>query len=108
MPKHLHLLLLTGLLAVTTACQLLSPTAEEVAVHGDLHTIKFRPKTTSHGTFESFDDSYVKTIKDKATEICKGKKYEIVEHGAKPSTLLDKKDLDPRDHYFVIRCNLRS
>jgi len=99
-------LLLPALFILLSGCALFGPSVEEVAVHGDLHTIRFRPKSTSGSQFESYDDSYVKVVKAKASAICKGSKYEIVEHGAKPSTLFDKKDLDPRDHYFVIRCSV--
>lgn len=89
-----------------SACQLFGPSAaEEFAVHGDLHTLRYREQASSRSPFESFgDDAYVKKIKEKAREICKGSAYDIVEQGKKPSTLADRDDLDPRDNFWVIRC----
>lgn len=91
------------LLLFLGGCQLFGP--DEYAVHGDLHTIRYREPKPKEGQFETFgDDAYVKKIKDKASAICKGAPYEIVEQGKKPSTLADRKDLDPGDNFWVIRC----
>lgn len=88
-------------LLITLAC--ISCAADLVKTSDDqVYTISYRT-----GSLAFLEDKYNNIFERRAEQLCKGKKYEVLEKSRRPSTLKDCGSLVSDEYYFwVVRCVL--